>query len=149
MHDSGCFGINTTFTSSYVQLGQKQLLWAGGGKGLNYNMTHHHLPPTLSGAHLGLFGGKKSLRTRISTTTSQPFLTSINSEIDRRNDGNVLIARQILGNQRAKIRWGLLTLTKRCANLARLSLRCLRALRPFWSRLPEIHLQRTIVLVFT
>jgi hypothetical protein len=23
MHDSGCFGINTTFTSSYVQLSQK------------------------------------------------------------------------------------------------------------------------------
>ncbi len=33
MHDSGYFGVNTTFTSSYVQLGRKQLLWSGGGKG--------------------------------------------------------------------------------------------------------------------
>ena len=42
------------------------------------------------------------------------------------------------------------TLSKGCANLARLSLRCLWALRSFMTtcRLPEIHLQRTIVLVF-
>jgi hypothetical protein len=39
-----------------------------------------------------LLAGKKSLRTRISTTSSQPFNSSINSEIERRDDGNVLIA---------------------------------------------------------
>jgi hypothetical protein len=35
-------------------------------------------------------------------------LTSINAEIDRRDDGSVPIAPRILCNQRAKIRWGLL-----------------------------------------
>ena len=40
-------------------------------------------------------------------------LTSINAEIDRRDDGNVLIAPRFLGNQRAKIRWGLLTPSRR------------------------------------
>ena len=34
MHDYGFFSVNTTFTSSYVKLGQTYLLWAGGGKGL-------------------------------------------------------------------------------------------------------------------
>ena len=39
----------------------------------------------------------------------QHHLSSINSEIDSPDDGNFLIAGQILGNQQAKIRWGLLT----------------------------------------
>ena len=43
MHDSGCFGINATLTSSYVQLSQKQLLWAGGEKGLRAGL--HVLTP--------------------------------------------------------------------------------------------------------
>jgi hypothetical protein len=50
----------------------------------------HHSPGLIS----GFSGGKKSLRTRISTP-HQNHLTSINAEIDHRDDGNVLIARQI------------------------------------------------------
>jgi hypothetical protein len=51
---------------------------------------------------------KKSLRTRILITT-QNNLTSINSEIDRHNNGNVLIARELLDTLPAKICWGILT----------------------------------------
>jgi hypothetical protein len=36
-------------------------------------------------------------------------LTSIKSEIDHRDDGNVLIARELSDALLAKIRWGLLT----------------------------------------
>ena len=36
-------------------------------------------------------------------------LTSINSEIDCRNNGNVLIARDLLDALQAKICWGILT----------------------------------------
>jgi hypothetical protein len=36
-------------------------------------------------------------------------LTSINVNIERPDDGNVLIAGQILGNQQDKIAWGLPT----------------------------------------
>ena len=36
-------------------------------------------------------------------------LTSINAEIDRRDDGNVLIAQELSDALLAKIRWGLLT----------------------------------------
>jgi len=38
----------------------------------------------------------------------QNHLTSINAEIDRRNDGDIRIARQISDIVQAKIRWGLL-----------------------------------------
>jgi hypothetical protein len=53
--------------------------------------------------------GKKSRRTKIFRGPHHNHLTSINAEIDRRGDGSVPIAPRILGNQRAKIRWGLLT----------------------------------------
>ena len=64
-------------------------------------------PPSTE-AHLVLFGGKKVSEQEF----RQPHhnhLTSINSEIDRRDDGNVLIARELLDALLAKIRWGLLT----------------------------------------
>jgi len=61
-----------------------------------------------SEAHLWLFGGKKSCRTKIFQRPHHNHLTSINAEIDRRDDGSVPIAPRILGNQRSKIRWGLL-----------------------------------------
>jgi hypothetical protein len=51
-------------------------------------------PTTLRGSSPAFLAGKKSLRTRISTP-HQNHLTSINAEIDRRDGGNVLIARRI------------------------------------------------------
>ena len=39
----------------------------------------------------------------------QNHLTSINSEIDRRNNGNVLIAQELSEALQAKICWGILT----------------------------------------
>ena len=63
-----------------------QVHWGGNGWAAP---CFHHAP--LSGAHLQLFGRKKSLKTRISTTT-QKHLTSIYSVIDHRDNGNVLIA---------------------------------------------------------
>jgi hypothetical protein len=62
-----------------------------------------------SEAHLGLFGGGKKVSEQEFRRPHHNHLSSINAEIDRRDDGSVLIARRILGNQRAKIRWGLLT----------------------------------------
>ena len=41
---------------------------------------------------------------------NQSYYTSINSEIDRRDDGNVLIAQDLSDALRAKIFWGILTL---------------------------------------
>ena len=84
----------------------------------------------------------------------QHHLTSINSEIDRPDDdvGNVLIARQILGNQQAKIRWGLLTPWRRGVPIWLANpwdvFKLWGPFGPQHSRLPEIHLQCTIVLVF-
>jgi hypothetical protein len=48
----------------------------------------HHPPRLIS--YILLFGGKKSLRKEF-RRPHQHHLTSINSKIDRRNDGNVLI----------------------------------------------------------
>ena len=42
------------------------------------------------------------------TTENQPF-NQLNADIERPYDGNALIAGRILGNQRAKIAWGLPT----------------------------------------
>ena len=57
----------------------------------------------------GFSGGKKKSQTRISTTTYN-HLTSINSVIDNReDDGNVLIARELLDALLPKICWGILT----------------------------------------
>ena len=53
------------------------------------------------------FGGKKKSQNK--NFDDHNTTIYINAEIDRRDDGSVLIARRILGNQRAKIRWGLLT----------------------------------------
>ena len=82
----------------------------------------------------------------------QNHLTSINSEIDHCDDGNVLITRELLNNTlRAKICWGILTPCRRGV--------------PFWCAYPcdvskfsvhfgphcwdaVIHLQHTIVLVY-
>ena len=41
---------------------------------------------------------------------NQSYYTSINSEIDRRDDGNVLIAQDLSDALQAKIFWGILTL---------------------------------------
>jgi hypothetical protein len=72
----------------------------GGGGAPKHSLAR--APPF--GAHLGLFGGGKSLTPRISaTTTSEPFNSSINSEIDRHDDGNVLIARKLLDALLTKI----------------------------------------------
>jgi hypothetical protein len=62
-----------------------------------------------SEAHLGLFGGEKKSQNKNFDDHIQPFLTSINSEIDRRDDGNVLVARELSDALRAKIRWGIMT----------------------------------------
>ncbi len=79
-------------------------------------------------------------------------LTSINVNIERPDDGNILITRKLLDALRAKICWGILTPWWRIV--------------PFWlaypcdvskfsvhfgphSRLLEIHFQRTIVLVYS
>jgi len=62
--------------------------------------------PPSSEAHLVLFGRKKRLRTKISVTTSQPFNYA---EIDRPDDGNALIVRELSDALLAKICWGILT----------------------------------------
>ena len=54
-----------------------------------YVSPDQHHSPGPGGDHRQLFGGKKSLRTRISTTT-YTHLTSINVDIERPDDGNVL-----------------------------------------------------------
>ena len=66
---------------------------------------HHTI---LRGSSRTIWREKKSLRTRISTTTYN-HLTSINSVIDHCNDGNVLIAWELLDALPAKICWGILT----------------------------------------
>ena len=58
--------------------------------------------------HLVLFGGKKKVRQEF-RRPHHNHLTSINSEIDRRDDGNVLVAQELSDALRAKIRWGILT----------------------------------------
>jgi hypothetical protein len=67
----------------------------------------------LSGAHLRLFWRKKKVTEQEFRRPHHNHLTSINVDIEHPDDGNVLIARQILGNQQAKIRWGLLTPSRR------------------------------------
>ena len=69
----------------------------------------HHIILRTSEAHLGLFGGKKSLRTTRISTTTHNHLTSIHAEIDCHDDGNVLIARELSNALLAKICWGILT----------------------------------------
>ncbi len=48
-----------------------------------------------SEAHLGLFGGKKKVSEQEFRQPHYNHLTSINAEIDRRDDGNVLVAREL------------------------------------------------------
>ncbi len=60
-------------------------------------------------AHIGLFGGKKKVSEQEIRQPHHNHLTSINAEIDRCNDGNVLVARELSDALRAKIRWGILT----------------------------------------
>ncbi len=60
-------------------------------------------------AHLGLFGGKKKMSHNKNFDDHPNHLTSINSEIDRRDDGNVLVAQELSDALLAKIRWGILT----------------------------------------
>jgi hypothetical protein len=67
--------------------------------------NHGHHP-----IHLGLFGGeKKSQNKNFDNHTPHNHLTSIKPEIDHRDDGDVLIARELSDALLAKIRWGLLT----------------------------------------
>ena len=65
------------------------------------------------GAHLRLFWREKKVSEQEFRRPHHNHLPSINVYIERPDDGNVLIARRILGNQRAKIRWGLLTPSRR------------------------------------
>jgi hypothetical protein len=62
-----------------------------------------------SKAHLVLFGEKKKGSEQEFRQPHHNHLTSINAEIDRSDDGNVLIAQELLDALLAKIRWGLLT----------------------------------------
>ena len=63
------------------------------------------------GAHLGLFGRKKKSpqNKNFDDHPNHYFLNGINSEIDRLDDGNVLVARELSDALLAKIRWGILT----------------------------------------
>ena len=109
------------------------------------SLLHH--PPRLISDYLA---GKKVSEQEF----RQPHhnhLTSINSEIDRPNDGNVLVAQELSDALQAKIRWGILTPW--------------RIGVPFWLAYPcdvwkfwvhfgphrwdaAIHLQHTIALVY-
>ena len=60
-----------------------------------------------SGAHLGLFGGKKKSPQNKNFENHPNHLTSINS--NHHDDGNVLAAQELLDALLAKIRWGILT----------------------------------------
>jgi hypothetical protein len=90
---------------------------------------HHHPPRLISD-----FLADKKVSEQEFRLPHQNHLTSINYEIDRRDDGHVLIARELSDALRAKICWGILTpWTKRCSILACISLRCLKILSPFWT----------------
>ena len=67
--------------------------------------AQHH-PPRLISYYLA---GKKKVSEQEFRRPHHNHLTSINSEIDRRDDGNVLVARELSDALRAKIRWGILT----------------------------------------
>ena len=54
------------------------------------------------GAHLGLFGGKKK-------SPQNKNFDNHHSEINHRDDGNVLVAQELSDALLAKIRWGILT----------------------------------------
>jgi len=62
-----------------------------------------------SGAHLGLFGGEKKSPQNKNFDDHPNHLTSIYSDIDHRDDRNVLVARELSDALLAKIRWGILT----------------------------------------
>ena len=62
-----------------------------------------------SEAHLGLFGGKTKMSHNKNFNDHPNHLTSINSKIDHRDDGNVLVAQELLDALLAKIRWGIMT----------------------------------------
>ena len=66
---------------------------------------------TLRGSSLAFLVGKKSQNKNFDDhiATDHNHLTSINSKIDRRYDGNVLIARELSDALPAKICWGILT----------------------------------------
>ncbi len=66
-------------------------------------------PVSLPGSSRTIWRGKKSQNKNFDDHTSEPFNSSINSEIDRRDDGDVRIARQISVETRAKISCGLVT----------------------------------------
>ena len=63
----------------------------------------------LSGAHLWLFWRGKKVSEQEFRRPHHNHLTSINAEIDRRDDGNVLVARELSDALLAKIGWGILT----------------------------------------
>ena len=74
----------------------------------DYERLHLHLAHHSPGLISNYLAEKKTLKTRISTTT-QNHLTSINSVIDHRDDGNVLITRELSDALLTKICWGILT----------------------------------------
>jgi len=55
-----------------------------------------------------LAGDDKSTK-NVPATTELTILLAVNVDIERPGDGNVIVAGQILGNQRAKISWSLVT----------------------------------------
>jgi len=67
--------------------------------------THH--PPTR--AHLGLFGGEKKSPQNKNFDDHPSHLTSINSQIDHHDNGNVLVTRELSDSLLAKIKWVILT----------------------------------------
>jgi hypothetical protein len=81
--------------------------WCGNAR-TTINDSTSILHTTLRGSSPTIWRKKKTLKTRISTTT-QNHLTSINSVIDHRDDGNVLITRELSDALLTKICWGILT----------------------------------------
>ena len=65
-------------------------------------------PTILRGSSRTIWRGKKVSEQEF-RRPHHNHLTSINAEIDRRDDGNVLVARELSDALRAKIRWGILT----------------------------------------
>ena len=55
--------------------------------------------------HLHLFGGRGEINKKNSRHNRINHFTSINVDIEHPDDGNVLVAGRILGNQQAKISW--------------------------------------------
>ncbi len=72
--------------------------------------TYIYLYVTTPRASSGAFlAGKKSLQNKNFDDHITTTYLVLNAEIDRRIDGNVLVARELSDALRAKIRWGILT----------------------------------------